>query len=67
MRSIGQARRKGNDMWYVYCRHIKSGREECVNRIYDTAEDAIRHIALCYRTDKDLNQLGEYYYFMKRH
>jgi hypothetical protein len=61
--------RKGvmNDMWYVYCRHIKSGREDCVNRIYDTAEEAIKHIALCYRTDKDLHQLGEYYYFMKRH
>lgn len=56
-----------NEMWYVYCRHIKSGREDCVNRIYDTAEEAIKHIALCYRTDKDLHQLGEYYYFMKRH
>jgi hypothetical protein len=61
--------RKGvmNEMWYVYCRHIKSGREDCVNRIFDTAEEAIKHIALCYRTDKDLHQLGEYYYFMKRH
>ena len=54
-------------MWYVYCRHIKSGREECVNQIFDTAEEAIEHIALCYSRDKEVHQLGEYYHFMKRH
>lgn len=57
----------GGFMWYVYCRYVKSGREDCVNRTFDTVEDAIKHIALCYATDKDLHQLGEYYYFMKHH
>ena len=52
-------------MWYVYCRYVKSGREDCVNRTFETAEEAIKHIALCYATDKNLHQLGEYYYFMK--
>lgn len=54
-------------MWYVYCRYIRSGREDCVNRVFDTPADAIKHIALCYATDKDLGQLGECYYFMKKH
>lgn len=54
-------------MWYVYCKYIKSGKEDCVNRTFDTPEEAIKHIALCYATDKDLHQLGEYYYFMKKH
>lgn len=53
-------------MWYVYCRWVKSGREDCVNRTFDTPEEAIRHIAMCYQTDKELRQLGEYYYFMKK-
>lgn len=53
-------------MWYVYCKYIKSGKEGCVNRTFDTPEEAIKHIALCYATDKDLHQLGEYYYFMKK-
>jgi hypothetical protein len=52
-------------MWYVYSKHIKSGREECVNRVYDSPEAAIKHISLCYNIDKDLGQLGEYFYFMK--
>lgn len=54
-------------MWYVYSRHLKSGREECVNRVFDTAEEAVKHIALCYNIDKDLHQIGEYYYFMRQH
>ena len=54
-----------NEMWLVYCRHIKSGREEYVNQIFHTAEEAIEHIALCYSRDKEVNQLGEYYHFMK--
>ena len=53
-------------MYYVYCLHIASGRVDCVNRIYDTYQDAVKHIALCYSTDKDLHQLGEYYYYMKQ-
>lgn len=54
-------------MWYVYSRHIKTGKEDCVNRIFDTPEEAVKHIAFCYGIDKDLRQLGEYYYFMKKH
>lgn len=53
-------------MWYVYSRHLKSGKEECVNRTFDSSESAVKHIALCYSIDKDLRQLGEYYYFMKQ-
>ena len=53
-------------MWYVYVKHIKSGKEECVNSVYDSPEAAIKHIALCYKIDKDLGQLGEYFYFMKK-
>lgn len=53
-------------MYYVYCRHLSSGREDCCG-IYDTPEDAIRKIASNYSIDKDLRQLGEYYYFMKKH
>lgn len=51
-------------MVYVYSRYIKSGREDCCG-IYDTWEQAIAHIRLCYNTDKDLHQGGEYYYFAK--
>ena len=54
-------------MWYVYCRHLSSGRDDCVNQIFDTPQAAIKHIAKCYAIDKDLGQLGEYYYFMKKH
>ena len=53
-------------MFYVYSLHIKSWKQECVNRIFDTAQDAIKHIAKCYDIDRDLHQLGEYYYFMKQ-
>lgn len=52
-------------MFYVYCRHIKSGREAFVN-CYDTAEQAIEKIAHNYRIDKNIGSLGEYYYFMKK-
>lgn len=54
-------------MWYVYARNIKSGIDECVNKTFDSAASAIRHIALCYSIDKDSRQLGNYYYFMKWH
>ena len=61
------AERKGINMWYVYSRSIKSGKEQCVNMVFESPKAAILHIARCYRIDKDLNQLGEYYYFMKQH
>ena len=31
-------------MWYVYCRHLSSGRDDCVNKIFETAADAVKHI-----------------------
>ena len=54
-------------MFYVYSYSIKTGRTDAVNRTYETAKEAIEHIRLCYNIDKDLHQLGEYYYFMKEH
>lgn len=53
-------------MWYVYYRHIGTGKEEFV-AVYDRAEEAIKKIAILYETDKVCRSLGEYYYFMKRH
>lgn len=50
-------------MSYVYMRRISSGREEFVSEFAEV-DDAIRHIAKCYRIDKELGKLGEYYYFM---
>ena len=53
-------------MWYVYSRHLSSGREYSCG-IYDTAKEAVERIRFLYNNDKDLRCLGEYYYFMKRH
>lgn len=54
-------------MWYVYMRHIDSGREEFVG-VYDTAKEAVQRIALCYQIDaRTPATTNEYYYFMKRH
>lgn len=53
-------------MWYVYCVFIDNGKTECVNRTFDTARDAVKHIARCYDIDRDLGQLGNYYYYMRR-
>lgn len=50
-------------MFYVYSKYIKTGREDFI-KTYDNVEDAIHHIAKCYRIDRELLQLGEYYYFM---
>lgn len=52
-------------MYYVYCQYVKTGKTECVNRTFDSPHDAIKHIAKCYDIDRELNQLGEYYYFMR--
>lgn len=54
-------------MYYVYARYVKTGREYCMDCTFDTAEEAIKHIAKCYAIDKDNRMLGEYYYFMKKH
>ena len=53
-------------MFYVYCKTLKTEREEFIN-CYDSAQEAIKKISSNYKIDKDLNQLGEYYYFMKQH
>ena len=53
-------------MFYVYSRHMKTGKENFIN-IYQNAEDAVRKIANCYVIDAKLGQQGEYYYFMKQH
>jgi hypothetical protein len=52
-------------MFYVYCKFIKTGKEDFVN-CYETAQQAIEKIASNYNIDKNINQLGEYYYFMKQ-
>lgn len=53
-------------MWYVYCKIIASGRDVFVRQTFETPQAAIKHIAKCYAIDKDLGQLCEYYYFMKK-
>ena len=52
-------------MFYVYCQYIKTGKEDFIN-CYETAQQAIEKIASNYNIDKNTNQLGEYYYFMKQ-
>ena len=53
-------------MWYVYFRHLSSGREDFVG-VYDTVEEAVHKIAQCYYIDSHSCQKDEYYYFMKKH
>ena len=53
-------------MYNVYSEYIKTGKTDFI-RSFNTAEDAIKHIARCYRIDDNLYQLGEYFYYMKRH
>ena len=52
-------------MFYVYCKHTKTGKEEFMN-CYDTAQQAIEKIASNYQIDRNIYALGEYYYFMKQ-
>lgn len=52
-------------MFYVYVKYMKTGKEDFI-RTYDSAEDAIHKIANNYKIDKEIGQLGEYYYFMVR-
>ncbi len=53
-------------MFYVYVRWIKSGREEFINT-YNSEIDAIKKIAQNYKIDGELGDLGEHYYFYKKH
>ena len=50
-------------MWYVYYRHLSSGREDFVG-VYDTEKEAVHKIAQCYYADAHSCQKDEYYYFM---
>jgi hypothetical protein len=60
-----QQNRRSRQMFYVYCKHVKTGKEDFVN-CYETAQQAIEKIASNYNIDKRMHQLGEYYYFMKQ-
>lgn len=51
-------------MIYVYCRNIKSGRED-FSGSYATWADAINRIKQLYNMDANMKTLGEYYYFAK--
>lgn len=50
-------------MYYVYSKNLKSGRTTFL-KTFNSAEDAIHHIAKCYRVDGELLMLGENYYYM---
>ena len=52
-------------MYYVYSEYVRIGKTDFI-RTFDTQEDAIKHIAKCYRIDSQCCQLGEYYYYMKK-
>ena len=53
-------------MWYVYSRYISSGREDFCG-MYETEKEAAMRCASLYAMDKNMNCLGEYYYFIKKH
>ncbi len=53
-------------MYYVYSRHLSSGREEFCG-VFETAKEAVRRIQRNYAIDQDSAQKDEYYYFMKKH
>lgn len=54
-------------MWYVYMKHIDSGRDSFIG-VYNTAKEAVHMIAQCYLIDgRNKAMEDEYYYFMKRH
>ena len=52
-------------MYYVYAEFVKTGKQDFVN-CYETAQQAIEKISSNYQIDKNINQLGVYYYFMKK-
>lgn len=52
-------------MFFVYARHLSSGREQYVGQ-YDTAKEAVHRIAQNYKIDSEGCQKDEYYYFMKQ-
>ena len=53
-------------MYYVYAEYVRTGKSDFC-RTFHTQDDAIRHLAKCYRIDSELGQLGDYYYYIKKH
>jgi hypothetical protein len=53
-------------MFYVYARHIQTGKEQYIGS-FDTEKEAVHKIAACYRIDARTCQEDEYYYFLKQH
>ena len=51
-------------MYRVYSEYIKTNKVTYLD-CFDLKEDAVKHIAKCYRIDAQICQLGEYYYYMK--
>lgn len=49
-------------MFYVYQYDLKTARGKLLSGVFDTAEDAISHIRLCYNADNDQEVVGRYYY-----
>lgn len=54
-------------MWYVYSKFIGGkrlyGKESLVGS-FDDEQEAVKKVARCYNTDKVMNCLGEYYYYI---
>ena len=48
-------------MFYVYARHIQTGKEQYIGS-FDTEKEAVHKIAACYRIDARTCQEDEYYY-----
>ena len=53
-------------MYYVYSRHVDSGREDYIGS-YSTMKEAVSKIRLCYNLDAEHCAKDEYYYFVKKH
>ena len=53
-------------MFYVYCRHIDSGREDFCGK-YETMKQAQEKIRICIKADENNAAKDEYYYFIKEH
>jgi len=51
-------------MFYVYSRHIDSGREDYCGT-YSTMKEAVAKIRLCLNIDANCCAKDEYYYFVK--
>ena len=52
-------------MYYVYCKYLSTEREVFC-KAFDTEKEAIEHVYRCYKIDRELHQLGDNYYFIRR-